>query len=84
MTRIREDDFGARIEEGQLAQTMPKRLEVELYLREGLQARQERYLRAVLSVDVADNVKRRDGHAIAKLDEVLLACAPDAAFKPGR
>ncbi len=24
------------------------------------------------------------GHAIAKLDEVLLACAPDAAFKPGR
>ncbi len=84
VARVRQHDLGARVQEGELAQAVLERCEVELGLREGLGARQERHLGAALALGVADDAQRRHRHTVAELDQVLLAFAPDAALEPAR
>ncbi len=85
MPRVGQDDLGARVQECQFAQPMLERRVVELHdVVERLGARQERNFGAALVIGVADDFERRHGNAIAKLDRVLLALAPDAALEPAR
>ena len=72
----------AGVEERQLAQAMLQRREVEL----GACVNVSVLGRNVTSVPrlplaVADHLERRFGDAVAELDEVLLAVAPDAAAR---
>ena len=79
VAHVGQHDGDAGIEEGELAQPMLQRREVELDIGEGLGARQERHLGAALAVGVADDRERRDRVAVGELHEVLLAVAPDRA-----
>ena len=74
----------AGIEEGEFAQPMLQRREVELGHGEGLRRRQEGHLGAALAVGGADDRERRDRVAVAEFHEVLLAVAPDRELEPGR
>ena len=85
MTRIRQNDLGAGVQERQFAQAMLERREIEFRdVVKRLGARQKRNFGAALAVCVADDLERRHGIAVAELDEVFLALAPDAALEPAR
>ena len=80
---IGEDQADARIQEGELAEAMLEPLEVEFDDLEGLRARQERDLGALLAVRRrADDFQRRFGVAMAEAHEMLFALAPDGKIEP--
>ena len=84
VAHVGEHDAHARIEEGELAQPMLQRGEVELDHGEGLARRQERHLGAVPVGRRAGARQRGDRLAVAELHEVLRAIAPDGELEPGR
>ena len=84
VAHVGQHDPHAGIEEGELAQPVLQRREVELGHGEGARARQERHLGAALVVRGADHRQRSERVAVAELDEMLLAVAPDRELEPGR
>ena len=81
---VGEHDPHTGIEEGELAQPVFQRREVELRHGEGGRRRQERHLGAALVVGGADHGERGDRLAVAELHGMLLAVAPDGELQPGR
>ncbi len=81
---VDERDGDAGIEEGELAQPVLQRGEVELDHGEGFRRGQERHLGAALALGVADGRERTDRVAVVELHEVLFAVAPDRELEPGR
>ena len=79
--QVAQRDRDARIQEGQLAQAVLERREVELGLREDHRGRQELDPRAGARAGVADDRERRHGIAVGKRHGVFLAGAPDGEFK---
>ena len=84
MARVGQDDGHAGIQEGEFAQPVLKRREVELDHGEGLGRRQERHLGALAAFDLANDRQRRLRDAIAELHRVFFAVAPDRELQPGR
>ena len=84
VAHVGQHDGDAGIEEGELAQPVLQRGEIELGHGEGLRRRQERHLGAALVAGVAGDRERRDRVAVAELHGVLLAVAPDRQLQPGR
>src|SRR5262245_12012894 len=84
VAQVGKHDQHARIEEGQLAQPVLQRREIEVGHGEGLRARQEAHLGAALAVCRAHHLERGERLAVAELHEVLLAVAPDRELEPGR
>ena len=84
MAHVGKHDIDAGIEEGELAQPVLQRGEVELGHGEGLGRRQERHLGAAPVLGVADHRERGDRVAVAELHHVLLAVAPDGELEEGR
>jgi len=84
VARVDQDNRDAGIQERQLAQAMLQRREIELHHGEGFRRRQKRHFGAALAVGIADHRQRRHRRAVAELDEMLLAVAPDAQLEPGR
>ena len=81
---VGQHDGDAGIEEGEFAQPVLQRREVELRHGEGLLRRQERHFGAAPVVGGADHRERGDRLAVAKLHEMLLAVAPDRELEPAR
>ncbi len=81
---VGQDDADAGVEEGELAQAMLKRGEIELDHGEGLRRGQECHFRAALTARIADHGERCDRHAMRELHGVFLAVAPDAQRQLGR
>ena len=81
---IGQNDQHAGIEEGQFAQAMLERGEIELDHGESFGRRQERHFGAALAVRLADNLQRRHRDAVAEFDEVFMTIAPDGQLEPGR
>jgi len=84
MPHVGQHDPHAGIEEGELAQPVLQRGEIELDHGEGLRARQEGHLGAALAVCRADLRQGGDRVAIAEFDEMLSAVAPDRELEPRR
>ena len=84
VAHVGQHDGDAGIEEGELAQPVLQRGEVELRHGEGFLRRQERHLGAALVLGVADHGERSDRVAVVELHEMRLAVAPDGELEPGR
>src|SRR5262249_19737237 len=84
MTHVGEDDQHTRVEEGEFAQPVLQRREIEFRHGEGLRARQEGDLGPALVASGADDGQRGYRFAVAELHEVLLAVAPDGELEPAR
>ncbi len=84
VTLVGEHDQHAGIEEGEFAQPVLQRGEIELNHGEGLGRWQERHFGAALALRIADDRERRDRLAVVELDEVLFAVAPDGQLEPVR
>src|SRR5262249_31233314 len=84
VAHVGEHDQYARIEEGELAQPVFERREIELGHGESARARQEGHLRAAFVMGRADDRQRGKRLAVAELHEVLLAVAPDGKYEPSR
>ena len=84
VAQVGEHDQHARIEEGELAQPVLERREIELGHGERARARQEGHLGAALVMGRAHDRQRGKRLAIAELHEVLLAVAPDGELEPRR
>ena len=82
VAHVGEHDGDAGIEEGEFAQPVLQRREIELRHGEGLLRRQERHLGAALVVRGADHGERSDRLAVAEFHEMLLAVAPDGELEP--
>jgi len=75
---VAQHDAHARIQEGQLAQPVLERREVEVGLGEDLRRGQEGHLRAALSLRrIADQLEILLGVAVAETHKIFLAAAPD-------
>ena len=84
VAHVGQHDGDAGIEEGEFAQPVLQRGEIELRHGEGLRRRQERHLGAALVARGADDGERGDRLAVAKFHEMLLAVAPDGQLEPAR
>ncbi len=84
MAHVGEHDQHARVEEGELAQPVLQRREIELGHGECFRARQERHLGAALALRGADDRQRLDRLAVAEFHEVFLVVAPDGELEPAR
>ena len=84
MALVGQHDGDAGIEEGELAQPVLQRGEVELRHGEGFLRRQERHLGAALVVGGAGLGERRHRFAVVELHEMLFAVAPDGELEPAR
>ena len=81
---VGQQDAHAGIQEGQLAQAVLERREVELGLGEGFRRGQEGHFRAALVGRIAHHLQRRIGLAMGEAHEVLLAIAEDGELELGR
>jgi hypothetical protein len=79
-----EHDLDAGVEEGELAQPVLQRLEVELHHGEGVGGGEERHLGAALPARGSGDLQRSLRHAVAKLHHVLVAALPDPQLQVGR
>ena len=84
VTHVGEHDGDAGIEEGEFAQPVLERREVELRHREGLGRRQEGHFRALLSVGLAGRLQRRLGDTVAEFHVMLFVVAPDGELQRAR
>jgi len=84
VAHVGEHDQHARIEEGELAQPVLERREIEFGHGEGPRARQEGHLGAALVMGRAHDRQRGKRLAVAELHEMLLAVAPDGELEPRR
>ncbi len=84
MTIVRQQHLRARIEKREFAQPVLDRRVIEFDHRECVRRRQERHFRSALAFGVADHFQRRHRDAVAKLDEVFFALAPDTRLQPRR
>ena len=74
----------AGIQEGQLAQPVFQRCEVEFAGGEGVQRGQEIHLGAAPAIGRPDFGQRRFRHAVDEADEIFLVIAPDRQLQPFR
>ena len=81
---IVEEDADAGIEEGELAQPVLERGEVELEIVEGVGRGCEGHLGPGLAAGVANDGERRLGLTLGEAHHMFLAVAPDAQFEPRR
>ena len=84
VAHVGQHDGDAGIEEGELAQTVLERGEVELDHGEGLGRGQEGDFGAALAFRVAGLLQRRHRDAVVEFHEVLFAVAPDGELEPAR
>ncbi len=82
MPIVGQNDAHAGIQEGEFAQAVLERVVVELHHRERRRRRHEGDLCPATPAGVADDGEGRDGNAVAELDQVLAAVAPDAQAEP--
>ena len=84
VAHVGEHNGDAGIEEGEFAQPVLQRREIELRHGEGFLRRQERHLGTALVACGADDSERRNRIAVGKLHEIFLAVAPDGELEPAR
>ncbi len=85
MAVVGENDGDPGIEEGELAQPVFQRREVEVGHRERLLRRQKgNFGAALVGRGSADDRERRNRFTVAKLHGMLLAVAPDGELEPAR
>ena len=82
VAHVGQHDRDAGIEEGEFAQPVLQRREIEFRHGEGLLRRQERHLGAALVARGADDGERSHRLAVGKFHEVFLAVAPDGQLEP--
>ena len=82
---IAQGDLDARIQEGELAQTVLQRIAVKFGHGEGFFRRHEAHFRARLArIDIAHHLQVFVGNAVAEAHMMLLALAPDRQVHPDR
>ena len=84
VTHVGQHDGDAGIEEGEFAQPVLQRGEVELRHGESVLRGQEGHLGAALVARRTNHGERRHRVAVVKFHEIFLAVAPDAKLEPAR